>query len=399
MNKRELFLRNVAQTSTFSMMIDVDRAEGMYVYDTADKRYMDLNSGISVSSVGHRHPHVIKRIKDQLDRHMHTMVYGEHLQSTQVAYCKLLTDQLAHGLDNVYLLNSGSEAIEVALKIAKRYTDRYEIISAAGAYHGSTAASESLRSDLPFTSAFRPAIPGVKHIRFNNFEDLQKIRCRTAAVIMELVQAESGVVLPDPEWLKAVRNRCDEMNALLILDEIQTGFGRTGALFAHQKYDIRPDIMTIGKGMGGGMPVSACVAPKHIMHSIADRPALGHITTFGGHPVCAASALGTLEVLLSEQIIEEVEAKSQLFHSLLQHDIIAELRSSGLMMAVELKRRKYLKHVVNHVIEQGGLIDYFLFNDRSFRLAPPLIISMEQIKDACEMLLSAMDYAQSRYKK
>ena len=399
LSKRDLYIKHVTQTSTFSMMLDVNRAVGMYIYSTEGKRYLDLNSGISVSSLGHRHPKVVKAIKDQVDSHMHTMVYGEHIQSPQTQYAELLTQHLDHGLDNIYLLNSGSEAVEVAVKIAKRYTDRYEIIAAAGAYHGSTAAAEALRSDLKFTSAFRPAIPGIRHIRFNNHEDLKKISCRTACVIMELVQAESGVITPDRDWLKAIRAKCTLTNTLLILDEIQTGFGRTGYLFAHQKYEIKPDILTIGKAMGGGMPISACVAPKEIMHSIADKPALGHITTFGGHPVCTASALATLQTLLNDKVIEDVLAKEELIKSLLQHDIIAEIRSSGLMMAVELKRRKYLKHVVNAAQEGGALVDYFLFNDKSFRLAPPLIISEEQIREGCEILLAAMDVAQARYAK
>ena len=399
LSKRDLYIKHVTQTSTFSMMLDVERAEGMYIYSSDGKRYLDLNSGISVSSLGHRHPNVTKAIKDQVDSHMHTMVYGEHVQSPQTDYASLLTQHLGNGLDNVYILNSGSEAVEVAVKLAKRHTDRYEIIAAAGAYHGSTAAAEALRSDLEFTAAFRPAIPGIKHIRFNNYEDLEKICCRTACVIMELVQAESGVVTPDVEWLKAIREKCTYTGTLLILDEIQTGFGRTGHLFAHQKYDIQPDILTIGKAMGGGMPVSACVAPKGIMHSIADKPALGHITTFGGHPVCTAAAHATLKTLLDDKIIEDVLAKEALIRSLLQHNIIAEVRSSGLMMAVELKRRKYLKHVVNAAIEGGALVDYFLFNDKSFRLAPPLVITEEQIREGCKILLAAMDVAQARYKK
>jgi acetylornithine/succinyldiaminopimelate/putrescine aminotransferase len=381
------------------MMLDVERAEGMYIYSGDGKRYLDLNSGISVSSLGHRHPKVVKAIKDQVDTHMHTMVYGEHIQSPQTQYADLLTKHLDHGLDNVYLLNSGSEAVEVAVKIAKRYTDKYEIIAAAGAYHGSTVAAESLRSDLDFTSAFRPSIPGIRHIRFNNHEDLKKITCRTACVIMELVQAESGVITPDQKWLKAIRTKCKHTNTLLILDEIQTGFGRTGHLFAHQKYHIQPDILTIGKAMGGGMPISACVAPKEIMHCIADKPTLGHITTFGGHPVCTASALATLQTLLDDKIIEGVLAKEKLIKSLLQHNIIAEVRSSGMMMAVELKRRKFLKHVVNAAQEGGALVDYFLFNDKSFRLAPPLIITEDQIREGCQILLNAMDVAEAKYHK
>ena len=399
LSKRDLYINHVTQTSTFSMMLDVERAEGLYIYSGDGKRYLDLNSGISVSSLGHRHPKVVKAIKDQVDTHMHTMVYGEHIQSPQTQYAELLTKHLGHGLDNVYLLNSGSEAVEVAVKIAKRYTDKYEIIAAAGAYHGSTVAAESLRSDLDFTSAFRPSIPGIRHIRFNSHEDLKKITCRTACVIMELVQAESGVITPDQKWLKAIRTKCKHTNTLLILDEIQTGFGRTGHLFAHQKYHIQPDILTIGKAMGGGMPISACVARKEIMHCIADKPTLGHITTFGGHPVCTASALATLQTLLDDKIIEGVLAKEKLIKSLLQHNIIAEVRSSGMMMAVELKRRKFLKHVVNAAQEGGALVDYFLFNDKSFRLAPPLIITEDQIREGCQILLNAMDVAEAKYHK
>lgn len=399
LSKRDLYINHVTQTSTFSMMLDVERAEGLYIYSGDGKRYLDLNSGISVSSLGHRHPKVVKAIKDQVDTHMHTMVYGEHIQSPQTQYAELLTKHLGHGLDNVYLLNSGSEAVEVAVKIAKRYTDKYEIIAAAGAYHGSTVAAESLRSDLDFTSAFRPSIPGIRHIRFNSHEDLKKITCRTACVIMELVQAESGVITPDQKWLKAIRTKCKHTNTLLILDEIQTGFGRTGHLFAHQKYHIQPDILTIGKAMGGGMPISACVARKEIMHCIADKPTLGHITTFGGHPVCTASALATLQTLLDDKIIEGVLGKEKLIKSLLQHNIIAEVRSSGMMMAVELKRRKFLKHVVNAAQEGGALIDYFLFNDKSFRLAPPLIITEDQIREGCQILLNAMDVAEAKYYK
>ena len=397
LSKRDLYINHVTQTSTFSMMLDVERAEGMYIYSSDGTKYLDLNSGISVSSLGHRHPNVVKAIKDQVDSHMHTMVYGEHIQSPQTKYAELLTRHLGQKLNNIYLLNSGSEAVEVAVKLAKRHTDRYEIIAAAGAYHGSTAASEALRSDLEFTSAFRPVIPGIRHIRFNNHEDLDKITCRTACVIMELVQAESGVIIPDNEWLEAIRAKCTLTNTLLILDEIQTGFGRTGYLFAYQKYNISPDILTIGKSMGGGMPISACVSSKEIMHSIADKPALGHITTFGGHPVCTAAALATLKTLVDEKVIEDVLAKEKLIRSLLKHDIIAEVRSSGLMMAVELKRRKYLKHVVNATLEGGALVDYFLFNDRSFRLAPPLVISEDQIRKGCQILLNAMDLAKSRY--
>lgn len=399
MNKRNLFLKHVAQTSALPLMLDVDKAEGMFIYDQSGKKYLDLNSGISVSSLGHRHPAVIDAVKNQCDRFLHTMVYGEHLQSPQVIYAKTLVADLNNGLDNVYFVMTGSEAVEGALKLARKHTERYEIISCADAYHGSTMAAEALRSDTQFTQAFLPSIPGIRHITFNNELDLEKITCRTAAVILEPVQAESGVHPPKNNYLKKLRQKCDETRTLLILDEIQTGFGRTGHLFAHKKYGVVPDILLISKSMGGGMPIGAFVAPSHIMKSISTDPMLGHITTFGGHPVSCAAALAMLQTIKKDDLIEKVLEKEKLFKSLLVHPIIKEVRSSGLMMAVELTKRKYLKHVVSKSIEIGALIDYFLFNNRSFRLAPPLIISNEQIKMACKILLQAMDYAFSKYKK
>jgi acetylornithine/succinyldiaminopimelate/putrescine aminotransferase len=398
MNKRELFLQHVGQTSTFSMAFPVSKAEGMYIYDDNGKPYMDLNSGISVSSLGHRHPKVIEAIKDQLDKHLHTMVYGEHIQGPQLDFAELLTKKLNNGLDSVFYVNSGSEAVEVAMKLGRKHTGRYEIISCSHAYHGSTLGSEALRSDYEFTRAFAPGIPGIRHIDFNNEGDLSKISEKTACVIAEPVQAEAGVTPPVEDYLNKLALRCKAVGALFILDEIQTGFGRTGHLFAHQKYGVIPDVLLIAKSMGGGMPVGACVAPKEIMNSIADKPALGHITTFGGHPVCITAAHANLKVIIEEKIYEAVPEKEQLFHKLLQHEIIKEVRSSGLMMAVELTKRKYLKHVVNQTIKTGALIDYFLFNDRSFRLAPPLIISKDQIEKACKILLDAMDFARAQYK-
>jgi acetylornithine/succinyldiaminopimelate/putrescine aminotransferase len=396
-NIRDLYINHVAQTSDFSMLLPIEKAEGMYIYDTDGKAYLDFNSGISVSSLGHRHPTVIKAIKDQLDKHMHTMVYGEHIHLPQVKYASLLANTLNNGLDSVYFVNSGSEAVEVALKLAKKHTERYEIIACSNAYHGSTIGAESLRSDTEFTSYFCPAIPGIRHIDFNNFEQLDKITSKTAAVICEPVQAESGLNPPKDDYLKAIRKKCNETGTLFILDEIQTGFGRTGHLFAHQKYDVIPDILLIAKSMGGGMPIGAVVAPKSIMNSIAIKPALGHITTFGGHPVVVASALATLETLLNEDIVEKVSENERLIHKKLKHPIIKEIRSSGLMMAVELTKRKYLKHVVSKAIENGVLIDYFLFNDRSFRLAPPLILEAKHIDEGVEKLMKAMDYAAAYY--
>ena len=398
-SKRDLFLNHVAQTSPLSMMLEIERAEGMHIYDTAGKEYLDLNSGISVSSLGHRHPAIIAAVKSQLDKHLHTMVYGEHIQSPQIKYASLLTQELNNGLDSVYFVMTGSEAVEGAIKLAKKYTGRYNIISCATAYHGSTMTAEALRSDYSFSRAFMPSMPGVRHIEFNDEDALSKIDHKTAAVILEPVQAESGVNPPQNDYLKKVRERCDKVGALMILDEIQTGFGRTGHLFAHKKYSVVPDILLISKSMGGGMPIGAFVAPKRIMEYISDRPALGHITTFGGHPVCTAAALATLETVTEGTLIPDVLEKEKLIHSLLKHEIIKEVRSSGLMMAVELTRRKYLKHVVNNTIEQGALIDYFLFNNKSFRLAPPLIINMDQIKKACKIILQACDYALNQYRK
>ncbi len=397
-NKRNLFLKHVGQTSTFPLQLEVEKAEGMYIYDTQGKAYLDFNSGISVSSLGHCHPRVVAAVEKQVRKFMHTMVYGEHIQDPQVLFASLISKHLDPSFTTTYFLNGGSEAVEAGLKIAKRFTHRYEIVAAAGAYHGSTIGAESLRSDIEFTKSFMPGIPGIKHIEFNNTSDLSKITEKTAAVIMEPVQGESGVITPTPDYLKQVSRRCKEVGALFLLDEIQTGFGRTGSLFAHQKYDIIPDMIFIGKAMGSGMPISGVISRKEIMASITQNPALGHITTFGGHPVCLAAAYAGLEELVTTGIIEQVSSKEDLIKSLLNHEIIREVRSSGMMMAVELSKRKYLKHVVAKAMDLGVIIDYFLFNDRSFRLAPPLIASEEDITKGCRLLLEAMDYARDQYK-
>lgn len=394
---RQLYLANVGQTGPLPLLLEVDHAQGMYIYDTDGKAYLDLNSGISVSSLGHCHPNVVKAIHQQSRTYLHTMVYGEHVHSPQVEFARLLLSRMSDQYHSVYYLMSGTEATELAMKMAKKHTNNYKIVCCKNAYHGSTQGAESLRSDLDYTSAYMPLLPGIKHIEFNSQEDVQKIDHDTAGVIIEAVQAEAGVILPDIAFLEAVENRCREVGALFILDEIQTGFGRTGHLFAHQKYGLSPDLILIGKAMGGGMPIAGVVGPKELMNTIIKNPALGHITTFGGHPVSCASAQACLKTLLDEDIIESVLEKEKLIHSLLQHEIIAEVRSSGLMMAVELKRRKYLKHVVTKAFQLGALVDYFLFNDRSFRLAPPLIISESEIRKGCDMLLASMDYAQSRY--
>jgi acetylornithine/succinyldiaminopimelate/putrescine aminotransferase len=388
---RQLFLRHVAQTSEMSMCIDVHRASGVYIYGSNDKKYLDFNSGISVSSLGHCHPEVVRTVQEQAATYMHTMVYGEHIQTPQVAYATLLSKVLDESLDNIYFVNSGSEAVEAALKLARKATGRIEIISCAGAYHGSTIGAESLRSDYEFSRHYFPTIPGVRHIRFNHEGDLENITQKTAAVILEPVQAEGGIVRPENDYLKKVRERCREMGALLILDEIQTGFGRTGALFAHQKYHIIPDILLLAKAMGGGMPIGALVAPRDLMRVLAIDPPLGHITTFGGHPVCVAAALATLKVLLHEDHILQVREKEALIHERLKHPLIDEIRSEGLMMAVRLKRPELLSKVIDASIEKGVLVDYFLFCSDAFRIAPPLVISTVEILEGIEKLIAAMD--------
>tara|TARA_Y100000385_G_C13109224_1_gene651176 strand:- start:5519 stop:6721 length:1203 start_codon:yes stop_codon:yes gene_type:complete len=396
---RQLYLSNVGQTSELPLLLEVDHANGMYIFDRDGKKYLDLNSGISVSSLGHCHPKVVSALKSQSEKYLHTMVYGEHVQSPQVKFAELLLRQLKNKYESVYYLMSGTEAVELGMKIAKKATNRYELISCTNAYHGSTQGAEALRSDLDYKSAYHPLLPGINHMKFNHLEDVNLITEGTAGVIIEAVQAEAGVIPPDIMFLIAVQKRCEEVGALFILDEIQTGFGRTGHLFAHQKYGVSPDLILIGKSMGGGMPIAGVVGSKALMNTIIKNPALGHITTFGGHPMSCAAAHASLQALLDENVVNQVSNKEAMMKDLLQHNIIKEVRSSGLMMAVELTKRKYLKHVVNHTIENGALIDYFLFNDRSFRVAPPLIITEKQIKEGCDILLASMDYAEAKYEK
>ena len=388
---RNLYLDHVAQTSEMSMCIEVSHASGVYIFGPKNKKYLDFNSGISVSSLGHSHPAVVDAVKKQAETYMHTMVYGEHIQLPQVQYATLLSKILNNGLDSVYFVNSGSEAVEAALKLARKATGRSEIIACAGAYHGSTIAAESLRSDFAFTRNYLPTIPGVNHIGFNNTDDLQFITEKTACVILEPVQAEGGIIPPQNDYLQKVKKRCEETGTLMILDEIQTGFGRTGSLFAHQKYQVLPDILLIAKAMGGGMPIGALVAQKDLMLTLAKNPPLGHITTFGGHPVCVAAALATLEVLTSESIISEVEQKEKLLHTLLKHPLIKSVRSSGLMMSVQLVDASFLTPIIDKAIANGVLIDYFLFDNESYRIAPPLIITPDQIREGVEKILNAMD--------
>lgn len=390
MNNRQLFLKHVAQTSDAPLMLEIEKAEGMYMYTSDGKKIMDLISGISVSNVGHRHPKVVEAIKNQVDKYMHLMVYGEFIQSPQTELAYKLCEQLPDSLSSVYFTNSGSEANEGALKLAKRFTGRREIIACNNAYHGSTQGVLSIIGSDFFKQGYQPLLPETKTINFNSFDDLDVITTNTACVIVEPVQGEAGIVSPAKGYLEALRKKCNETGTLLIFDEIQTGFGRTGKLFAFQKFNVVPDIITIAKGMGGGMPIGAFIASKEIMHVLTHNPVLGHITTFGGHPVCCAASKACLEVILEENLLNKVEEKSKRFVTQLKHPLIKEVRSNGLLIAVQFENYEFNKKVIDTCIENGLLTDWFLFNDSSMRIAPPLIISNEEIDLACAIILKSI---------
>jgi acetylornithine/succinyldiaminopimelate/putrescine aminotransferase len=391
MNQRQLFLRHVAQTSAFPLALEIDFAEGMYLYDRAGKSYLDMIAGIGVSCLGHRHPRVVEAAKNQLDRYLHTLVYGEFVLAPQVQLATLLAEHLPSNLDSVYFVNSGAEATEGAMKLAKRYTGRHEIVACKRAYHGSTQGAASLMWPTDFTQAYFPLLPGIQHIEFNCTQCLKKITTTTAAVIVETVQGEWGVRKPENNYLQQLRKRCDEVGALLILDEIQAGYGRTGTLFAFEQYGITPDVLLLAKGMGGGMPIGAFVASKAVMQALSHDPILGHITTFGGHPVSCAAALATLQTLLETDLIQQVPQKEALFRSLLVHKQILEVRSAGLLMAVDLGDFDKVQKVIQYCLQAGVLVDWFLFNSESIRLAPPLVIEEAEIRTACQILLAALD--------
>ncbi len=388
-SQRQLFFQHLAQTSPAPLAIAIERAEGLYLYDQTGKSYLDLISGIGPSVLGHRPPQVQAAIELQLNQYWHTLVYGEFILNPQVDLAALITAQLPE-LDAVYLVNSGTEATEGAMKLAKRYTGRPEFVACRNAYHGSTQGAASLMDPDYFTLAYQPLLPGIRHMDFNDPTGLNQINDRTAAVIVETVQGEAGLIPPNRAWLKALRARCTETGALLILDEIQAGYGRTGKLFAFQHFDIQPDILLLAKGFGGGMPIGAFMAPKHIMDTLSNNPVLGHITTFGGHPVCAAAALATLQTLLDSDLMAAVPQKEQLFRSLLVHPDIVEVRSAGLWLAVDLGTAQKVQSVIRHCLEQGVITDWFLFNDHSLRIAPPLIITEAEIRFACQVILEGL---------
>ena len=391
MNLRQLFLQHLAQTSAFPLMLEIESAAGIYLKDRSGKSYLDLIAGIGVSCLGHRHPAVVQAAKDQLDKYLHTLVYGEFVLAPQVQLAELLAKHLPAPLESVYFVNSGTEATEGAMKLAKRYTGRSEIIACRKAYHGSTQGAASLMWPKDFTQAFHPLLPGIKHIEYNCGWCLEEITTATAAVFVETVQGEWGVRPPANDYLKQLRKRCDEVGALLVFDEIQAGYGRTGTLFAFERYGVQPDILLLAKGMGGGMPIGAFIASREVMLALSDQPILGHITTFGGHPVSCAAALATLKTLLAEDYIQQVKPKEALFLELLKHPAIVEVRSAGLWMAVEMIDFDFIQAVIKRCLAAGLLTDWFLFNDRSLRIAPPLIITEAQIRWACTVILDAVD--------
>jgi putrescine aminotransferase len=386
---RQLFLDHIAQTSDFPLALEIISAEGIYLFDPSGKKYIDLISGIGVSALGHRHPRVIKAIQDQLEKYTHLMVYGEFIQSPQVLLAKALADTLPSNLSVSYFVNSGSEAVEGAIKLAKRFTGKPEIVSFFDSYHGSTHGSLSLNGNETIKRAFRPLLPGISHIRFGEILDLDQINAKTAAVIIEVVQGEAGVRTAGKEYFERLREKCDETGALLIFDEIQTGYGRTGKFWAFEHYRVVPDILICAKGMGGGMPIGAFISSPAIMSVLRNDPVLGHITTFGGHPVCAAASLETLKIIREEKLYASVDEKAKLFVKHLKHPKIRGIRHMGLMMAVEFESFEVLKPIIDKAIKMGVLTDWFLNCNCSMRIAPPLVISNKEIKDACQILVDA----------
>jgi acetylornithine/succinyldiaminopimelate/putrescine aminotransferase len=389
----EVFLHRLAQTSTNPFLISIERAEGVYMYTPDGKDYMDMISGIGVSAIGHRHPHVVKAIKEQLDKHLHVMVYGEYIQSTSNRLASKLTSLLPSTLNCAYFVNSGTEANEAALKLAKRVTGRTEIISYRKSYHGSTHGSLSVSGNETKKQAFRPLLPDVRFINFNNPDDLSQISTRTACVIMETVQGDAGVRIPDKTYMQALRNRCTETGTLLILDEIQCGMGRTGKWFAFEHFGIVPDVLTVAKAFGGGLPIGAFISSEQNMFHLTHNPILGHITTFGGNPVCCASALATLEVIETEQLLAQVEQKGKLIESLLQHPKIKAIRRIGLLFAFDFESDEIVNRIVNYAKENGVICYWFLSHPNSFRIAPPLTITDSEIRKACQVIKQAIDQA------
>ncbi|WP_160131503.1 aspartate aminotransferase family protein [Kordia antarctica] len=384
------FLKYQAQTTPHPLAMEVSHAEGSYIYDTNNKEYLDFVAGVSACSLGHRHPRVVNAIKKQLDSYLHVMVYGEYVQKSAVELTKLLASLLPNPLEKTYLTNSGTEAIEGALKLAKRYTGRSELIAANNAYHGNTHGALSVMGFEERKQAFRPLLPDVHFIQFNNEEDLEKITTKTAGVILETIQGGAGFIVPTNNYLKKVKQRCVEVGALLILDEIQPGFGRTGKLFGFQHYDVIPDVLVMGKGMGGGMPVGAFTASAEIMDTLQEQPKLGHITTFGGHPVIAAASLATLKEITESTLMAQTVLKEELFRELLQHKYIEEIRGKGLMLSLIVKNAAVANQIILGCLEEGLILFWLLFEPKAVRITPPLTISKDEIKQGCAVIMKVL---------
>jgi len=390
-SQRQNFLRYIGQTSDSPMMLAIERAEGIYLYGKDGKIYRDMISGISVNNLGHRHPKVIKAIQDQLDKYLHLMVYGEFIQDPTVDLARYLASILPDQLSTVYFVNSGSEAIEGALKLAKRYTGRREIIAFRQGYHGSSHGALSVMGDEEYKRAFRPLIPGIKLLDFNRMDQIERITDRTACVLLEPIQGEAGIRIADNKFLEGIRKKCDDTGTLLIFDEAQTGFGRTGTFFAFESFGVIPDIITLAKGLGGGMPIGAFIASGEIMSVLKNDPALGHITTFGGHPLSCAAALAAVRTLKEDQIMDTIPAKENLFRTILRHEEIREVRGKGLFLALEMNSTERVKKIIKKALSKGVILDWFLFCPGAIRIAPPLIITEEQIVEAASIILDSIN--------
>jgi len=390
---KQLFYNHQGRTSNEPIGIEIVNSEGIYLYDKNGKEYIDLVSGVSVSNLGHKHPQIIKAIKDQLDKYSHLMVYGEFIQEPQVRFAELLANNIPDPLDTTYFVNSGSEAIEGALKLAKRYTGRSHILAFKNAYHGSTHGAMSVMGSEFFKTAYRPLLPDIEFLEFNNEADLERINSKTACVLVEPIQGEGGIISPKNNFLTKLRKACDKTGTLLIFDEIQTGFGRTGSLFAFQKYKVIPDIFTIAKAMGGGMPIGGFVSSKRIMDTLTFKPILGHITTFGGHPVSAAAALENLNILINDpNLIQQAENKAVLFKQELKAiPSIKEIRYDGLYMAIDLGKSFPIEKIMQEMYNQGIISDLFLFYEGAFRISPPLVISNDEIMEACKRIIMSFE--------
>jgi acetylornithine/N-succinyldiaminopimelate aminotransferase len=391
LTQRQLFLQHNAQTTLEPLLLEFNKANGMYLYDSQGKKYMDLIAGIGVSNVGHCHPAVVAAVQEQAASYMHIMVYGEFVQSPQVNFAKALADVLPSNLNCTYFVNSGTEAVEGAMKLAKRYTNRSEIIACYNSYHGSTQGALSLMGNEEFKQAYRPLLPGISFINYGALPDLNLITSNTAAVFVETIQGEAGIRVADQAYFEALRKKCTETGALLVLDEIQCGFGRTGKMFGFEHFNIVPDILLLAKGIGGGMPIGAFISSREIMISLATNPILGHITTFGGHPVSCAAGLATLQTILNENIVAGVTEKGLLFKKLLKHPAIKEVRGIGLMMGIAFENFDINKKVIDACIADGLISDWFLHCSNAMRVVPPLIITEAEIKWACDIILKNVE--------